>query len=149
VKTPWLSRRVLGMSPIEWLVVAAIASVLAGVLSCPVSRMPRGYYQGKDQFQWGKQLHTADPSHREEAITALCQILLNAKGKYRSYIVITVLNSLGEAGPQAKVAVPTLQVLLEQEEDRELQNWLRRTLHLIDPDQHPVQGSMGSSGWIA
>ena len=44
--------------------------------------MPRAYYQDKDQFQWIDQLHDPDPSNRNGAITALCQILLDAKGKY-------------------------------------------------------------------
>jgi hypothetical protein len=141
VKTAWLSRRVFGMHLVEWLVVLPIGIAFLYILTVPVSRMPRGYSQGKDQFQWGKQLHVADPSHREEAITALCQILLEAKGKYRSYIVITTLNPLGEAGPQANAAIPTLEVLLQHEEDEELQYWLLRTLHLIDPNRHPAQGS--------
>ena len=137
MKTAWLLRRVCGMTLVEWLVVLLMAIAVAYVFTRPLSRMPRAYYQGKDQFQWIHQLHDPDPSNREEGITALCQIILDAKGKYRPYIVRTVLHPLGEAGVRAKAAVPTLEVLLQQEEDRDLWDEVRRTLHLVAPDQHP------------
>jgi hypothetical protein len=146
VQSAWLLRRVCGMTLVEWLVVLPIVIALAYVLSRPVSRMPRSYYQDKDQFQWINQLHAPHPSDREEAITALCQILVDAKGKYRPYIVRTILYPLGEAGPQAKAAVPTLEVLLQREEDRDLWDAVRRTLHLIAPDQHPPPGASRRAG---
>jgi hypothetical protein len=138
VKTAWLLRRVFGKTLAEWLVILPIVLAFAYFLTRPVNRNPRAYYQGKDQCQWVKQLHDLDPSNREEAITALCQILLDAKGKHRDLIVRTVLHHLGEAGVQAKAALPTLAVVLQQEEDRDLRAAVRRTLHLIAPDQHPL-----------
>jgi hypothetical protein len=128
-------RTALAFTLTELLVAIGLIAVLLALLLPSARKMPRAYYQGKDQFHWMNLLHDDDPSNDEEAVKALSHILLEARFSCRCLI----LDSLARAGPRARGAVPSLQAMLEREQDRELWEQVRNTLARIEaPQQQPT-----------
>ena len=140
IMASWSSRRVCGRPVTEWVIelLVGVAAIIVAfyILSRP-ARFPRAYYDGKDQFQWIKLLlDQNDRSSDEEAVTALCHMLLDEKAEHR-IIRSTILGGLGSAGPRAKAAIPTLEIMLDKQQDQTLRDTVRDALHRIAPDEFP------------
>jgi hypothetical protein len=75
-----------------------------------------------------KELQTEDAVARQQAVLALCSLLLNQRFTCRSMIVV----ALGECGLEAKTAVPALKQLLNDKDDL-LWRQALDAIKLIDP----------------
>jgi hypothetical protein len=110
-----------------WVTFLLLIYLLAAWMFLPVARIPREYYEGKDQFEWAGILRSADGQTRERAITALCDLLKRESGKdaVRSIAVRALL----DAG--AKEAIPVFHQVLKSE-DEDLRSRARYVLDRID-----------------
>ena len=122
------------ISLIELLIAIACIVLLLALLTPARSKLPRTYYQGKDQFHWMKQLEHPNPEKRQFAVLALSEMLKEKKCWSRSSIV----NQLGSKGAEARTALPALERLVH--EDEELRRVAVAAIKNIDPpayDQLP------------
>jgi len=146
----WIIRRVWGMMVIEWLLFFVGLAVAFYIISRPISRFPRAYYEGKDHFYWLGLLLENDPRNDQQAVAALCHMLLDEEYEQQSQIRSMIVGGLGSAGPRATAAIPTLETMLEHEQDPKLRKQVREALHRIAPNQFPTPAPESSrSSWPA
>jgi hypothetical protein len=93
-------------------VVASIA-ILVTFLVPSRARIPREYFEGKDQFEWAEILESSKGPTREKAIEALCELLKRAPQK--TSVREVALHAL--VGAQAKEAIPFLTELLKSADE--------------------------------
>jgi hypothetical protein len=107
-------------------ILALITIALVLVSVPPVARLPREYYQGKDQFEWAALLQSGDLPDRDQAITALCEILKENQNHPSVSVYGVALSALIEA--KAKNALRTLTNLLDTVDSR----WNAEVKHAIE-----------------
>ena len=99
----------------------AIAVALSPFLTSfvpSIERAHREYYEGMDQFEWFGQLRSDDKAVRDKAYFALCQILKRPLRVHKGASTRWwIAQELGECGPIAKPAMPTLIELLADEDE--------------------------------
>ena len=109
--------------------IALIAIAIA--LSIPsVARLPRAYYDGKDQFEWASVL-ARQAQNRQEAITALCEILKDKSNHKKGSIFRISLFALADA--KASEALPTLVELLNELDDPVCKADVKHAIEIIEP----------------
>ena len=102
-----------GMTPIEWFVVLAIIVALAATLA-PIRGTGQVYHNGKDQFYWLEQIESGPKTRRPTTIAALCELLERKPFPCRS----TIIPALAECGSDARVAIPVLERLTTDAEEK-------------------------------
>lgn len=120
----------------DWLALVATASVIFALLQ--PARMqfpvPRKYleeqnqFEGRDQFEWARDLYGGDAKDRPKAIAALCDLMKRPPPEANSRWAIA--NALISA--KAIEAVPALVEMLQSKDD-DLRQPARYALEEIDP----------------
>src|SRR5262249_47141674 len=112
-----------------------IALIGIGIaLSIPsVARLPRAYYNGKDQFEWAGVLASGQAQNRQEAITALCEILKDKRNHKWGSIFHISLFALADG--KASEALPTLVELLEELDDPVCRADVKHAIQIIEPNK--------------
>jgi hypothetical protein len=110
------------------LVIIAVIAIVVAMLMPARSRIPREYFEGRDQFEWAEILEAGDPGERSKAIVALCELMKRTppKSSVRPVAVHALVNA------NARQAIPALREML-QGEDEDLRNHAKRALQQIDP----------------
>jgi hypothetical protein len=137
---------------------AVLLGVALFLLMLPnVARVERLYYEGQDQFYWGKRLHSAVPEERREAAVALA--LLKSG---RSDVRILVIQELGECSPAERgIALDALLAFAKDENETEFMRWQAEYAigvmffqHVVgdlgtEEDREPYQKMILTHGWDA
>jgi hypothetical protein len=110
-----------------------VVPFLAYALFPPINRAHREYYLGKDQFEWTAQLWATNPTARQHAVSVLCQMIRSSKTGSVRY---SIVQGLGERGPEAKNALPVLKELLNDRDDL-LRDVAREAIRYIERENLP------------
>jgi hypothetical protein len=96
-----------------WLI--ALIAISIGLSIPSVARLPRAFYQEMDQVEWADILESGQPESRQEAITALCEILKDKRNHRWTSVFGVSVQAL--AVGKAKEALPTLHDLFKNLQD--------------------------------
>lgn len=98
----------------EGVVVTSISLTLISVVSLQASNFGLVFYGGRNQFDWLDDLEHGQPGQIDVAISATCALLSEHRFTCRSQMI----PALATWGSKARVAVPILRRLLDDEEVR-------------------------------
>jgi hypothetical protein len=107
--------------------VAGVALVIPAFFPT-IARMPRVYWEGKDQIEWCRLAESPDPATRLHAIDALCEIL--AKRPKNSFVRLSAFHGLVNA--RATEAIPFLRTMLD-DQDEDMRSRAQQALEAIGP----------------
>ncbi len=114
----------------EFFTVIALIAISVALSIPSVARLPRAYFDGKDHDEWAEVLESGDVQNRQQAITALCEILKEKKNQ-RSFSVFGVsVYALGKA--KAKEALPALYELLGSLESGHNKGAVKDAIEMIE-----------------
>ncbi|HMF15772.1 MAG TPA: hypothetical protein VKE98_01135 [Gemmataceae bacterium] len=128
----WIYRR-KRPSILDFLTFISLIAIGIGLSIPSVARLPRAYYQEKDQFEWANIRASRKPESRQQAITALCEILKDKKNHKHTSIFAVSLSGLAEG--KAKEALPTLNDLLKTLEDPYCRAQVESAIQVIQSEE--------------
>jgi hypothetical protein len=116
---------------VSWSCVALLLfCIVFAVFPLVPAKARRAYHGGKDQFGWVAQLRSEDSAERQEAVVALCEIVRGGSLRDPGWDA-RIATLLGELGPEAGTALPTLRELLHHE-DREVRRAAQEAIQRIE-----------------